>query len=223
MKGLLIKDWKLLKNQRRFYGFVVIFALIMMIANENGYAYAGSYLTFLVALFALSTFSYDEQNDGMSYLLSLPVERKTYVKEKFLFGILLAAGSWFVSCLISVIFMTIRNPGESPLMLLGSMTGFLAGYLILLFATIPLQLKYGAEKGRLALVGAIGAVVLGFLAFSRIVTSPSVGMIGRFGAILEWVLTQHPGMFAAAAVLLYAAGITVSYRIAVRIMEKKEF
>ena len=41
MKGLMIKDWKLLKNQGRFYAVIVIFALIIMIANESGYTFAG--------------------------------------------------------------------------------------------------------------------------------------------------------------------------------------
>lgn len=68
MKGLMIKDWKLLKNQGRFYAVIVIFALIIMIANESGYTFAGYYLTFLASLFTLSTFSYDEENGGTGFL-----------------------------------------------------------------------------------------------------------------------------------------------------------
>src|SRR5699024_992586 len=121
MKGLMIKDWKLLKNQGRFYAVIVIFALIIMIANESGYTFAGYYLTFLASLFTLSTFSYDEENGGTGFLMTLPADRKTYVKEKFLFGILLTGGSWLVSCLLSAVFLMIRKPGESPLSLMPPM------------------------------------------------------------------------------------------------------
>ena len=215
MKGLMIKDWKLLKNQGRFYAVIVIFALIIMIANESGYTFAGYYLTFLASLFTLSTFSYDEENGGTGFLMTLPADRKTYVKEKFLFGILLTGGSWLVSCLLSAVFLMIRKPGESPLSLMPPMLGLLAVFTLLLIAAIPMVLRFGPERGRLGLVGVIGIATLLLIAVSR--------TAGGAAEALGAVLTRYTAVFAVIAVVLYLAVIMACYRISVRVMEKREF
>ena len=215
MKGLMNKDWKLLKNQGRFYAVIVIFALIIMIANESGYTFAGYYLTFLASLFTLSTFSYDEENGGTGFLMTLPADRKTYVKEKFLFGILLMGGSWLVSCLLSAVFLMIRKPDESPLSLMPPMLGFLAVFSLLLFAAIPMILRFGPERGRLGLVGVIGIATLLLIAVSR--------TAGGAAEALGSVLTRYTAVFAVIAVVLYLAVILACYRISVCVMEKREF
>ncbi len=38
MKGLLIKDWKLLKQQGRFYLIVLLLAVMMLISGSKSYA-----------------------------------------------------------------------------------------------------------------------------------------------------------------------------------------
>ena len=61
MKGLLIKDWKLLKQQGRFYLIVLLLAVMMLISGSKSYAsFVTSYMTFLVAVFSFTTFSLDE-------------------------------------------------------------------------------------------------------------------------------------------------------------------
>ena len=51
MKGLLIKDWKLLKQQGRFYLIVLLLAVMMLISGSKSYAsFVTSYMTFLVAV-----------------------------------------------------------------------------------------------------------------------------------------------------------------------------
>ncbi len=218
MKGLLIKDWKLLKNQGRFYAVIVLFALVVMAASESGYTFAGYYLTFLASLFTLSTFSYDEENGGTGFLMTLPADRKTYVKEKFLFGILLTGGSWLVSCLLSAVFLMLRKPGENPLSLIPPMLGFLAVFLLLLFAAIPMILRFGPEKGRLGLVGMIGIFTLLLIIISRTAGSADAAVES-----LKLVLARYTAASVSVAVILYLAVIQACYRISVRIMEKREF
>ena len=105
MKGLLIKDWKLLRNQGGYFSTVfLIVILIMSIGSVSTTGFMISYMTFLFSVFVLSTLSYDSHDNGMAFLMSLPVERKTYVKEKYLFAIFLSSGSWIISILLRMMF-----------------------------------------------------------------------------------------------------------------------
>ena len=85
MSGLLIKDWKLLKRQGRYYGMVLILVCAMIFVGSKSYSsFITSYLTFMISMFAISSFSYDELDNGMAFLMALPSGRKHYVQAKYL-------------------------------------------------------------------------------------------------------------------------------------------
>ena len=42
--------------------------------------------TIVTAIFAITTISYDEFDNGLAFLMTLPVTRKQYVAEKYLLG-----------------------------------------------------------------------------------------------------------------------------------------
>ncbi|MBR5508657.1 MAG: ABC-2 transporter permease [Lachnospiraceae bacterium] len=51
MTGLLLKDWKLLKNQGKYFLTVVLFAAMMLFINSEEYtSFATSYMTFLITM-----------------------------------------------------------------------------------------------------------------------------------------------------------------------------
>ena len=87
MKGLLIKDLKLMKNQKSFFMVMAVVGLIFLITWDAPY-FAISYITMMFSMFAITSFSYDEFDNGAVYLFTLPFSRKTYVREKYLFGLL---------------------------------------------------------------------------------------------------------------------------------------
>ena len=99
MKALFIKDWKLLKNQGKMFGAVLVFyGLLAITDNSMGQSILG-FFPFLFGFFTISTVSYDEYQHGMTYLLTLPIKRKTYVTEKYLFAMALAgAGATECAC-----------------------------------------------------------------------------------------------------------------------------
>ena len=59
MKGLLIKDFKLMKNQKNFF-FIMIFIAAAMLFAEFESTFVVSYFTMIASMFVLSTISYDE-------------------------------------------------------------------------------------------------------------------------------------------------------------------
>lgn len=66
MKGLLIKDFKLMKNQKNFF-FIMIFIAAAMLFAEFESTFVVSYFTMIASMFVLSTISYDEYDKAMPF------------------------------------------------------------------------------------------------------------------------------------------------------------
>ncbi|HJB28857.1 MAG TPA: ABC-2 transporter permease, partial [Candidatus Blautia faecavium] len=86
MKGLLKKDMELLKINGRVFGIAVLVALVYSLTGKMGAQFIMVYLTIMSAFLVLNTVSYDEAEKGMTFLMTLPVLRDTYVKEKYIFA-----------------------------------------------------------------------------------------------------------------------------------------
>ena len=79
MKGLLIKDFRLLKGQVYFLLIVTGCVIVFMINGNEAFGVA--YVCSMVALLSLTTVSYDEYENGSAFLFTLPITKKDYVKE----------------------------------------------------------------------------------------------------------------------------------------------
>ena len=75
MKAMLIKDWKLMKGQKQFGLILCVFLAVFVVINDN-LGFLISYMTLMASIFSISTVSYDEYNNGMVYLLALPISRR---------------------------------------------------------------------------------------------------------------------------------------------------
>ena len=100
MKGLLIKDFKLLLGQKRFFVIVLGMGVMLMFTGGNPSSAIG-YIVMLMTIFTLNTLSYDEHENGMNFLMTLPISRKTCVQEKFVYAGILAVGAGVVSVILA--------------------------------------------------------------------------------------------------------------------------
>lgn len=219
MKGLLIKDFYIIKNQIYFLMIVVACAIVFM---TNGNAQFGiSYICAMSALLSSTTVSYDEYENGTSFLFTLPVTRKEYVKEKYIFaGILLLIGLvlsvviWEVAALIGVAQIS------SDEMISCCAGGITAG-LVLLAVTLPAQLKYGAEKGRIVIIALAAIVVAGGMAVSRLEDRTKVSTLLK--DILRWADQFGDKTVLGIVAMTWILVCAVSVWIAEKIIEKREF
>ena len=79
MKGLLIKDMKLMLGQIMF--LIVLPIVGAMIVVPSGQLNMGfGYIASVSGLFAVTTINYDSYDNGYSFLFTLPVSRRGYVK-----------------------------------------------------------------------------------------------------------------------------------------------
>ena len=84
MKGLLIKDFRLMKVQKNFLTLITVIGVFMALFSEN-VSYTIGFISFIFSLFSISSISYAELDNGNDFLFSLPFTRKTYTIEKYCF------------------------------------------------------------------------------------------------------------------------------------------
>lgn len=111
MKGLLIKDFKLLKGQKNFFMAITAISIIMIIVSP-GTSFPIGLLGFVGALFSLSSISYDEFDNGNAFLFSLPITRKDYVLEKYIFGLISGIMFLLLGTVISLVAIGITKTGS---------------------------------------------------------------------------------------------------------------
>ncbi len=218
MKGLLIKDVRLLASQKNFFVVVIVVALIVMITTENP-SFAVGYVTFLFPMFTLSTISYDEFDNGYAFLFTLPITRKEYVFEKYIYGLLMGGISWLCVTLITMIYQMAAVPGFQAKEWLVSSACMISIMVLLLSVVIPLVMKFGGEKGRIVLMMIIGA----FIAVVFVLNACFDSMQMDLGEGLEQVfLLLESGAALGIVCVVMIIILLLSIKISMRIMRKKE-
>ena len=218
MKGLLIKDIKLMLGQKMFFLVVVGMGIFFMFSNENPVS-GVSYITMLLSIFTLSTISYDEFDNGMSFLMTLPIERKTYAQEKYVFaGFTSLFSAVGTSVLAYIMGMVMGNPVDMTEVIGVACLIILVSWLMLAI-TIPLQIKYGAEKGRIAMILAIGALFGIFYVLAKVLSSTGTDMNG----VVIFLTSLEPWQIVLGAVIVTVIMLIISYTICVRIINKMEY
>lgn len=78
------------------FTIIILIALIFLCSGQPAQIIVG-YCTMFGMLFTVNTISYDEFDHGYLFLFTLPVTRKDYVLEKYVFMMLCGGGFWAVS------------------------------------------------------------------------------------------------------------------------------
>lgn len=202
MKGLLIKDCLLLKNIRKVFLFMILSACFCSLAMQDK-NFIGGYLMVFFGTVCLSSISYDEMDQGNLTIFSFPIERKTYVQEKYVYGLLLLLSALLLSTLFLLSWFSWKSIASNMIM-------FGIG-LLFLAVSLPFQLKYGHEKGRLVML-----LVLMILAGGLVV-------IDMNGSLKQWLETSSLVLDALIYFGFVVFAYIISLRISISIMEKKEF
>lgn len=217
MKGLLIKDFKLMLMQKNFFIIIIVVACLISISSQDPTFMIG-FITLILSLFTVSTISYDEFDNGYPFLLTLPFSRKTYVLEKYVYGLILGAGAWIVSVMICSLMLIVQGKPVTSDMLIGAFV-ILPMFLVIESLMIPVHLRFGGEKGRYALIACVGVlVVIGFVVMKiveifHIDILPLILAIDALGPVMFMVILLMIGFLV----------MLVSLKVSLSIMNKKEF
>lgn len=225
MKGLLVKDLKILAKQKKFFLFVLLLMVIMSFSMED-VSFSATYSVLIISMLTLTTISYDEMNGGMLFLLSLPANRKTYVKEKYVFAIL----NLVFAAVLAFVFGYVASMVKQTDIELGS---FAASVMIVLVAVgmalalaIPVDLKFGAEKGRMIVIGVLaGFLVIVTAGYKALAGVLHIDVVAELTKLLSQIESKVllAVLLAGSPLVLLLLVMFCSYLISNRIMAKKEF
>lgn len=218
VKGLMIKDFKLMKSQMKFF-FVVMILWGIFMASKFYITFFVGYIAILCSFMTLSTFNYDEFENGTSYLMTLPISRKDYIFGKYLFGVLITMIPFAAASMLSWIMLVVQGTEMRFVEYLLGITVSLPMAFLLLAIEIPLQVKFGQEKSKMITVILVGGM------------SAGMGIIGYLNELVDVngieVMSSIAGLGTGVLMLLIVVILILlmllSYKISCRFMEKKEF
>lgn len=221
MKGLLIKDMRLLINQgKTLFLMLIVISLILSVMGAESPSFVVSYITVIFSFFTASTISYDEYDNCYLFLMTLPVTRKGYVNEKFLFGFLSTVAAWAVGMAAGTILLLRESKEIDGLNWVGECAMYILVAWIFLCVMLPVRLKFEAEKAKYVNMILLVACILLVFAGSQLISYLPKTVI-QSGV---WFLTElGNGGFLLLSAMITAAAVIASYVSARHIMEKKQF
>ena len=217
MAGVLEKDIRLLLHLKQA---LVIFPVIaiFMAATNNGISVM-CYLTVMIAILSITTASYDEMDNGYAFIMSMPVDPRMYVREKYLFCNGISLTVWAFSVILYTVVGLVKGTQNIIADDIIMEIVLIPVVVIMISVMLPIQLKFGLEKSRVAIFGFFGIVAgLVFLVARAVKAS---------GADIDKLINKIMGlsdkMIVAALFVVAAVIVIISYKCSVAIMKKKEF
>lgn len=173
------------------------------------------YFPYVMMILIINTIGYDELDNGYQFLMTLPINAKTYVREKYILSLAGAVFSWLIAAILyfasrALHGTSIEMQSEVPLI-----AAFLPVIALMGDLMIPLELKFGIENSRAVVAGLCGVLGVAIFTFAK--------FTGDNGIVAAFSYSMSGGMFACLAVCLMVFLTVLSYVISVRVMEKKEF
>lgn len=206
MRALLLKDLLSLKNQGKFYLiFVVGYGLISRKLDSLNLPIA--MMIMLGGMLLATVMTWEERSNWERFALTMPVDRRTMVAEKYLFGVLaIFTGGLLAVLMVAVIGELSQELALSIVMLLGLGLVYVA-------VILPVFFKLGVEKARWVNFAVLFMPVFALTAFLDKVPA---GSLERAAAFL-----QKYGALLGLGIVIAVMGF--SYWLSCRIYAAKEF
>lgn len=164
MKGLLLKDWYMMKKYCRAYLLIaVVFIAVSLFSDDN--LFFVFYPCLLCGMIPVNLLAYDERSRWMQYSAALPYTKTQIVSGKYIIGLLSQLTILVLTGIAQAANMIASGkfvPGDFAVLML----------LMLIVSTftssisLPFVFKLGVEKGRTAYY-----VMIGFVCGASVVAS----------------------------------------------------
>ena len=223
MKALLMKDLRTLKNERRLWVSIIGVSVLFGVLFQNWYFMMG-YIMFGLSMIARTMYQYDVADQGIVYLMTLPITRKEYVKEKYLLSLMSICIGGILSMILTKIGMLFTpDQADSNQEIFSAFLGILAVALVLQAIIFPVELKDDVSKSRIIILLLVMGIIILFTAFDMLIGAILVAFITIFVDAFGGIFIQH----FLGTVLLSAVVVGMiyffSYRKSVKIMGQIEF
>lgn len=214
MKSLILKDLYNIGHNVKSMLFILVILAISLIPTSGAEGYIVA-CALLCSMMVVTTFSFDDVSKWTRYAMVMPIEKKDLVMGKFaVLAIFGAAGSLFGLLAGSAVGAVMKKIAFDPAgigqLLFLTLTAWILS-LVFGSMSIPLVLKFGAEKGRVLLLVSFlvpAAICVGIYQLLKLL---GVEMTDRSAPMLACV--------SLVAALIWCYGM---YRISCVVFSKKE-
>lgn len=222
MRGLLIKDVRFtLKNKRMVMILLLVAALLLVTQGKENATFIIGYMTMVCGMLVLSTISADEFDKSGTFLMTLPIDRSTYAKEKYIFAFGSSLAGWVLAT-IPCMLMQI-HAGKEVLLQAAAIFAVISVFQLVM---LPIQLKFGGENGRMVLLGMFAFLaILIFLIdkIGKIVFANEAESEHFFLQVVNRLSSLNGWSIGITVCILWALCFAISLSISQKIMRKKEF
>ena len=214
MTGILMKDLMMLKCQKQFFFVMGVVGLMFLVIYDNPTLVFG-YLTIMFSFIPLTTLAYDDADNGSAYLFTLPVSRKGYLVEKYLFSAGFTLAAALLTLAVVIVACLVKNyavqPEELGVMVMTCIT------VSVIFSAGAAEIWFRAKPVAAALTfgGLFGICYGGAWLMSR--AGISLGELEDALSMLEWPAAAGLG------ILLWVVVYGVSFGISLKILKGKDF
>lgn len=214
MAGLLEKDIRLIWGNRQ--SLLLFFALAVVLGFSQDGTFILGYFPFVIIILIINTIAYDELDNGFQFLMTLPINAKTYVREKYIFSFAGGIVSWLISATLYFAAKIVHGTQLDVISELPVIVTFLPIIILMAAFMIPMQIKFGVEKSRAVVAGICGAIGACILIFAKFAGQNGKNIFAFLDHMNGWVIV-------CIGIVLTAVITAISYIISVKIMKKKEF
>lgn len=214
MAGLLEKDIRLIWGNRQ--SLLLFFALAVVLGFSQDGTFILGYFPFVIIILIINTIAYDELDNGFQFLMTLPINAKTYVREKYIFSFAGGIVSWLISATLYFAAKIVHGTQLDVISELPVIVTFLPIIILMAAFMIPMQIKFGVEKSRAVVAGICGAIGACILIFAKFAGQNGKNIFAFLDHMNGWVIVGI-------GIVLTAVITAISYIVSVKIMKKKEF
>ena len=203
MIGLIYKDLMVMRKTLVLYMVIFVVYGYMGIAYDQGGLLIAMVLV-MSSILPVSSIAYDERCKWDKIANTAPLSRKEIVMAKYLFAILLTVFSVAV-CFVIYLFDS-RMPMTEKLIMCYMLT---MGGMLYQALLLPVNIKFGAEKGRNIMLAIMFVPVLLVVAVSN------TGLVD-LSAVVQFLENNEqliPYIVTATVAVVYAASVTLSVKI----------
>lgn len=224
MKGLLIKDFGLITSSKRTIPMFILIAVMLLITgDEDSVSFVTSFFTMICGMLVISTISYDDFDHSNTFLMTLPVTRKLYVIEKYVFSLIMMTFGFVVSIIASYVTIIIKSYDVDILSWLEGCLVIFAVFIILLSIMLPVQLKFGGENGKIVIVGMMAVIFIIVFGAKKILQMSRINTEKTAEYVINNILSIDSTVLIFVGVGVGILFVMISILLSINIMNKKEF
>lgn len=217
MRGLIKKDCYMMKEFKKVLLIMILMVVFFLSIQATNVSFVLGYMTMLSGAMVLNIMGMDEQQNANAFLFTLPISRKEYVIEKYVLGMIMGIIGCGISVVCVTVFSMIRQQSMDWIGLLVQVASMIGMLFIILGFGIPIQIKFGGEKGRIILIVGVMGICFGMVGIAKIMQQFNGECIKNIEQILnqEWIW-----IVGAVAVLAF---FVASFFCSLHLMKKKEY